>query len=1137
MKKLFIILLSLLSTFALTCSAFGDGENFSSTTAGTNALAVTDGSTASYTNITVTKTGDASGASENYDWYGTNAGILASGGSKLTISGSSTNITTNAIGGNAVFSYGGGSGDGTTVTISDATITTTSRNSGGIMTTGGGIMNASNLTITTSGGSSAAIRSDKGGGTVTVNGGTYTTSGQGSPAIYSTAAITGSYVTLKSNIAQVVVIEGGNSVTLTNSTLTANHNTKNGQDSTYQAILIYQSMSGDASDGNSSFTMTGGSLANANGDIFCITNTTCTITLNGASITNNDSSGNFLRAEAQNWGNSGKNGGKVTLNASGQKITGNIIVDSISSLAMTLSNSSSFNGAINTSGQTGTVSVTLDSSSSWKLTANSYVSSFTKNSGKLYANGYTLYVNGTAYTDTDDDDSTAPAITTTSLANGTVNTAYSETLSATGTTPITWTLSGDLPDGLTLSSAGVISGIPTTSGDYEFGVIATNTAGSDDVKLSIKIDDAPTAPAITTTELADGKLGTAYSAALTATGTTPITWSLQSGDFPGGLTLYSSGTISGTPTAAGDFTFSVIALNSAGQDEATFTIKIEDDKSVTAPTITTTSLENGTVNKDYSATLEAAGSETMVWSLASGSLPNGLQLYSSGAISGTPTKAGDFTFSVNATNSGGNDTKELTIKILSSGSNVKPVVIKSTSLKSGTVSKSYNTTIKASGSGTITWEAEGLPPGLSLTSSSGRIKGKPEEAGNYSVKFTASNGTSSDDVTLTISIIDIKPKIKGTLKTGYISFPYSATFKTSAGTGNINWNIDAKLPAGLEFDTDTGTISGTPEEAFNKIIKVTATNTAGTASKKFRLKVKGMKPSIAAKTLKSGNVGEEYYDTLYATGTGTVNVTVKNLPEGLTYSDGEISGTPDVSGTFRVKVTAKNTYGSASRNMKLVITEAPTITTSTVYDAKVGRKYSFTLSAEGSNPIKWFLAGGTLPQGLSFSSKGVLSGRPKTDGTYSFTIGAYNSVGTVTKDFEIEVEKKKSDDDDDDDGNNDKSSPEEFTLTLNDENIFDDFDSRLEIIDYEVVAELGEVSVDVAGMYEFEFILNDDVPEGAKLIWLANSSKPSEDDEIAEFYDFDGAEIDAVPEERLITVSAWLNSGVIYRPALAVKRK
>ena len=380
------------------------GESYTSSTALENALLV-NGSTSTYPNITVIKTGDATGSSDGtsgYDWTGSNAAILARGGANVTINGSGTTITSNAKGGNAVFAYGGslnsGSGDGTKISISDATITTSKSNSGGIMVTGGGIIEASNLTITTSEGSSAAIRSDRGGGTITVTGGTYTTSGTGSPAIYSTADITGNDVILKSNVAQVVVIEGGNSVTLSDSTLTANHNKLNGQDTQHQAVLIYQSMSGDASNGSSKFTMTGGSLANSVGDIFHVTNTTTTITLSGSiAITNNDESGCFLRATMDSWGTSGSNGGKVTLNAHGQTIDGDMITDSASSLTLNMTNSSEFNGAINPSGQTGSVSVVLDATSTWTLTGNSYVTSLTNN-GTINQGSYTLYVNGTAYT-------------------------------------------------------------------------------------------------------------------------------------------------------------------------------------------------------------------------------------------------------------------------------------------------------------------------------------------------------------------------------------------------------------------------------------------------------------------------------------------------------------------------------------------------------------------------------------------------------------------------------------------------------------------------------------------------------------------------------------------------------------------
>ena len=73
-------------------------------------------------------------------------------------------------------------------------------------------------------------------------------------------------------------------------------------------------------------------------------------------------------------------------------------------------------------------------------------------------------------------------------------------------------------------------------------------------------------------------------------------------------------------------------------------------------------------------------------------------------------------------------------------------------------------------------------------------------------------------------------------------------------------------------------------------------------------------------------------------------------------------------------------------------------------------------------------------------------------------------------------------------------------------------------------------------MYEFGFVIGDDVPEGLELLYIANSDNPSEDDEIAEFYDDTGTEISVVPESRNITVSVWLNEGVTYSPEIAVKK-
>ncbi|SFG62370.1 hypothetical protein [Oribacterium sp. WCC10] len=347
-----------------------------------------DGEDISYENIEVKKTGES--GSEEADFYGDNAAVFAENGATLNIK--NAEITTDGGHANAVFSYG----EGTTVNISDSTIRTNSNNSGGLMTTGGGTMNAENLDIITQGGSSAAIRSDRGGGTVNVTGGYYETNGSGSPAIYSTADITVKNAELVSNVAQGVVVEGKNSVVLDNVNLTANNTKKNSKKSdVYQAVMLYQSMSGDADEGTAIFKMNGGSLVNKNGGIFYVNNTTAEIDIEDVDFTY--ASDDFLRIEAAGWGSEGSNGGQVTFTATKQAFEGNTVVDNISTLNMYLNDGTVYSGAINTDGAAGAVYVEISEDSTWKLTGDSYITSLTCDEDAIDLNGFTLYVNGTAY--------------------------------------------------------------------------------------------------------------------------------------------------------------------------------------------------------------------------------------------------------------------------------------------------------------------------------------------------------------------------------------------------------------------------------------------------------------------------------------------------------------------------------------------------------------------------------------------------------------------------------------------------------------------------------------------------------------------------------------------------------------------
>lgn len=369
------------------------GGTYTSTNADENAIRAENSITASMNDVTVTKTAGAASSNDASSFYGLNSAILALGKATLNITGGT--VTASAEGANGVFAY-----DGATINIADTTIDVSGGNAGGIEVAGGGILNATNLTVNSK--VKAAIRSDRGGGTMTVNGGTYTTSGSaGAPAIYSTADITVSDAVLSADTSEAVVVEGMNSVALNNCTVTGNMSGTYGSGtSNIHNVMLYQSMSGDAEVGNSSFTMTGGSLTSNNGDMFYVTNTDCVIKLSAADL--NLADGTKLLVVAGNdgsrgWGSVGSNGGDCTLTIAKQTLEGDITVDKISKLAMNITDSSTFTGSINSDGTSAaTCSVTVDSSSTWKLTADSYITEFKGSMNDVDTNGHTLYVNGVA---------------------------------------------------------------------------------------------------------------------------------------------------------------------------------------------------------------------------------------------------------------------------------------------------------------------------------------------------------------------------------------------------------------------------------------------------------------------------------------------------------------------------------------------------------------------------------------------------------------------------------------------------------------------------------------------------------------------------------------------------------------------
>ena len=537
-------------------------------------------------------------------------------------------------------------------------------------------------------------------------------------------------------------------------------------------------------------------------------------------------------------------------------------------------------------------------------------------------------------------------ITTTSLPDGAISAAYRQWIDATGgVRPLTWSISaGSLPAGLAFDAAtGVIEGVPAGPvGASNFTVLATDSQQpADTASKALSINIKPADLVITTTSLPDGTVGVAYSETLTAAGgVTPYTWSIASGSLPSGLSLNSStGQISGTPTTAGTSNFTARVTDSqVPADTADQPLSIIVSAAPTQVTITTTSLPNGTVGAAYSQTLAATGGVTpYTWSILSGSLPAGLSLNSStGEISGTPTTIETANFTVQVADSqvpASTDQKALSITI-----NPADLVITTASLPDGQIGVPYSQTLQATGGVTpYTWSIDSgaLPPGLSLSPSTGVISGTPTTAGlsNFTVKVTDSQST-PDTATKALSI-NIPADLvitTSSLPAGQIGVAYSQTLAASGGKTPYSWSLDAgTLPAGLSLSSG-GVISGTPTTAgtSNFTVKVTDSQVpADTATKALSITIP---PDLVVTTssLPDGQVGVVYSQTLAATGGVTPyswSLVSGSLPAGLSLSSGGvISGTPTTAGTsnFTVRVTDSQTPAdTADKALSIAILGAP----------------------------------------------------------------------------------------------------------------------------------------------------------------------------------------------------------------------
>ena len=355
-------------------------ESMTNTTADQNAFIGKNKAVIDIENSVFDKTGDTT-SDDNSNFRGQNAVVLGIEGSQINIKGS--NITSNSKGSNAVFA----TGEGSVINVENTNIHTKSDSSRGLDATYKGTVNGKNLTITTEGAHSATLATDRGEGTITAEAAKLTTSGEGSPVIYSTGNIIVNNVNGIANNSEIGVVEGKNSITLTNSNVTGYKD---------NGFMLYQSFSGDAENGIARLKAENNTLTtHATGAFLYVNNTTAEVDLSNNAISMPNTSTLVKAAADSRWGKTGENGGHLTLRTSNQELNGNIMADSISTIALDMTNGSSLVGAINTDNTAKEVTVKLSKDSNWILTGDSYVKSLSNEDttgSNIQLNGYKLVV-------------------------------------------------------------------------------------------------------------------------------------------------------------------------------------------------------------------------------------------------------------------------------------------------------------------------------------------------------------------------------------------------------------------------------------------------------------------------------------------------------------------------------------------------------------------------------------------------------------------------------------------------------------------------------------------------------------------------------------------------------------------------
>jgi uncharacterized protein (TIGR03437 family) len=598
------------------------------------------------------------------------------------------------------------------------------------------------------------------------------------------------------------------------------------------------------------------------------------------------------------------------------------------------------------------------------------------------------------------------SINTGAVPSAVLNVAYAHTFTASGGSgSYTFSLfGGSLPAGLSLASNGVLSGAPTALGIFPV-VVRVTDASSSTSNGNFTITVNATSLTVTPTTLPAGAIGVPYSTVMGATGgTAPYNFSLAAGSLPAGLFLNTNGTLSGTPTQAGSYNFTVGVVDSASvSSTANVSITISPSSIV----ISTASLAVGQTGIAYNSSISASGgTPPYTFTLINGQLPQGLTLFASGAISGTPTLAGSYNFTVRVNDSiNAFAEQQITLTIASSG-----LTIVTSAVPNAVLNTAYSATIAVSG-GLAPYQFQvnsgQLPPGLFLNQSTGAITGTPTLSGSYqfTIRVTDNfNASALANYTINVGsgLITLQPS---QLQNAIPGVSYSVQLTASGGSGSYNFQLlNGQLPPGLSLGLG-GLISGIPTASgiYNFTVQVTD-GASQQAQFTYSLAVTSNVLTIVNTTLPTGLVGASYSGSFAGTGgvlPYTWSIPVGSLPTGLTMNtSGLVSGTPTVSGTYNFTIRLRDNNNTSVDQTATIVINNPgtlTITTTTLPTAQVTVNYNQQLTVTGGSPnYTWLLTAGQLPPGISLTTAGLLNGVPTNSGIYSFSVRATDSLGNNT---------------------------------------------------------------------------------------------------------------------------------------------